>query len=262
MSAPHLAAPTAEALLADAPLPAVDGSTPAYARIERWISVLVRTGRLGRGDRLPAEAALARAIGVSRMTLRQALAGLEARGLVERVPGRSGGTFIREPAIEVDITGLAGFTEQLRRGQVRAGARVVRAGRVPADAATAAALDLRRGGDVFEIVRVRSARRSPLALERSLLPCALFPGLLDGGLGGSLYARMRREYDLAPHTATEYLEPCLADESVAALLDVAAGSALLRIVRTASSAAGQPVEHASDLFRPDRVRVSVRTRIS
>ncbi len=43
------------------------------------------------------------------------------------------------------------------------------------------------------------------------------------------------------------------------MLDVPVGSALLRIERTAASAAGRPIEYASDLFRPDRIRITVRT---
>jgi GntR family transcriptional regulator len=193
------------------------------------------------------------------MTLRQALAALDGRGVVERIPGRSGGTFIVEPTIECDITGLAGFTEQLRRGQVRASARVVRAGLTEATAKVAKELAIPRGSAVYEVVRVRRAEGDPLALERSYLPSELFPGLLDKRLSGSLYARMARDYDLAPQSATEFLEPFVAGADVAALLAVPVGSALLRIERTAASAAGQPVEYASDLFRPDKIRITVRT---
>lgn len=232
---------------------------PAYQQIEQWLTGLMSDGTLTPGDRLPKESDLASALGVSRMTLRQSLAALEARGVVKRIPGRNGGTFIVEPTIECDITGLAGFTEQLRRGQVRASARVLSAEVVPANTRVAKALEVAREDQVYEVVRVRRANRQPLALERSYLPAKMFPGLLDRRLTGSLYARMARDYDLAPQTATEYLEPFVAGDAVAAQLEVPVGSALLRIERTAATAAGQPVEYASDLFRPDRIRITVRT---
>ncbi len=211
------------------------------------------------GDKLPKEKDLAAELGVSRMTLRQALGSLEARGVVERIPGRQGGTFIRQPRIECDITGLAGFTEQLRRGQVRASARVVSSDVVPAPRNVAAALELAAGAEVYEVVRVRSALRQPLALERSYLPVELFPALLSKRLSGSLYTRMRRDYGLAPQTATEFLEPFIATAEVAELLGVDEGSALLLIERTARTTSGQPVEYARDLFRPDKIRISVQT---
>jgi DNA-binding GntR family transcriptional regulator len=245
-------------VLATAPALSSSGP-PAHVRIERWLMALIDRGELIEGDRLPKEKDLAASLGVSRMTLRQALGSLEVRGALERIPGRQGGTFIRQPRIECDITGLAGFTEQLRLGHLRATARIVSAAVVPASRGTAKALELRPGAEVAEVVRVRMARQQPLALERSCLPARLFPDLLSKRLTGSLYALMRRDYRLRPQTATEFLEPFIATSEVADLLEVATGSALLLIERTARTASGQPVEYAHDLFRPDRIRISVRT---
>ena len=160
--------------------PAFAGGTgPVHAQIERWLTDVIGRGELAVGDRLPPEDGLAAALGVSRMTLRQALATLEAHGTVVRKAGRSGGTFISEPRIECDLTGLTGFTEQLRRANVRAGARMVSATTVPASASVAQALSIERGAPVHEIVRVRTARREPLALERAYFPAQTFPDLLE-----------------------------------------------------------------------------------
>ncbi len=245
--------------LATAPDLSESTGPPAHVQIEQWLMSLVDSRVLLVGDKLPKEKDLAASLGVSRMTLRQSLGSLETRGVVERIPGRQGGTFIRQPRIECDITGLAGFTEQLRQGQLRASAHVLSADVVPASRAVAKALDLAVDTEVYEIVRVRRARGEPLALERSYLPAELFPGLLAKRLTGSLYTRMRRDYGLPPQTATEFLEPLIATASVADLLGVEEGSALLLIERTASTTSGQPVEYARDLFRPDRIRISVQT---
>jgi GntR family transcriptional regulator len=246
-------------LLAEASRLVSPGGTPAHAQIEHWLSELIAGRRLVPGDKLPNEKEMAAALRVSRMTLRQALSSLENRGVVQRTPGRHGGTFIVEPRIDLDITGLPGFTQALWRGQVRASARLISATTVAASEAVAQALQVERGTPVHEVVRVRTARRQPLALERSYLPAASFPGLLDRPLRGSLYAVLRRCYDRAPHTASELFEPHLADAAEAGLLGVGEGAALMLVERTAYSVAGEPVEFARDLFRPDRVRIRVRT---
>jgi len=233
--------------------------TPAHQQIEQWFLAALARGDLAPGDRLPREQHLAATFGVSRMTLRQALAGLEGRGVVERIPGRTGGTFIIEPKVECDLTGLAGFTEQMRRAHVRAGARLIEAVTLPASRAVARALELEAGAPVHSVVRVRTARRTPLALERSFFPAQALPDLLEQPLTGSLYTLLRRRYGYGPHTASEFLEPVTAEESVAALLGIPAGSPLMLITRTAYTAWGSPVEHARDLFRPDRIRISVRS---
>jgi GntR family transcriptional regulator len=234
---------------------------PTHARIEHWLTSVIAGGAMAAGERLPPEGELAAGLGVSRMTLRQALGALESRGLVERRRGRSGGTFVTRPRIECDLTGLPGFTEQMRRAQVKAGARVVRAETVPAPEEVARALDLRRGGPVHLVVRVRLADREPLALEETYLPADDFPGLLERRLTGSIYSLMRRSYDLAPYDAHEWLEPVVASDEEAQLLDTAPGTALMLVTRTAFTETGKAVEHAYDRYRADRTRIALRTGI-
>lgn len=235
---------------------------PSHARIEKWLLGRIDAGQLRPGDKLPPEDEFAAALGVSRMTLRQALGSLETRGLLERRRGRAGGNFVRERQIECDLTGLPGFTEQMRRANVRAGARVVSVKRLPAGRAIAASLELGRNKDVFEIIRVRSARREPLALEETYLPVNLFAGLDERTLTGSIYAIMRKDYDLAPHSAHEWLEPAVATEEQAELLEVEPNAALMLVTRTSFTAAGVAVEHAFDRYRADRTRISLRTSVS
>lgn len=238
-----------------------DARIPAHTRIEQWLVDAIAKGEISPGDRLPAERDFAAALGVSRMTLRQALAGLERKGVLVRIPGRAGGAFVAEPKIECDLTGVAGFTAQMRRAHLRAGAKVLRAETVAASRPVAKALEVAAGTLVHEIVRVRSANRTPLALERSSFPAGPFPDLLDHRLGGSLYSLLARHYDQEPHTATEYLEPVSASADEAGLLGVDEGAPLMLIERTAYSVAGLAVEFARDLFRADRIRIMVRSGV-
>lgn len=205
---------------------------------------------------------MAALLGISRMTLRQALGTLESLGTVVRKTGRLGGTFVSEPRIECDLTGLAGFTEQMRRAHVRAGARVVSAATIAAGDAVARGLSIERGAAVHEVIRVRTANRRPLALERAYFPAGPFPDLLGHRLTGSIYDLLRRCYGQTPHTAFETLEPVIARDDEAVLLRVDAHAPLMLIERTAFTAAGLAIEFARDLFRADRVKISLRTGIS
>ncbi|MDQ2585339.1 FadR/GntR family transcriptional regulator [Saccharothrix yanglingensis] len=54
----------------------------------------IRLGAVGPGERLPAERELARRLGVSRVTLREAIRSLQDEGFVESRRGRYGGTFV------------------------------------------------------------------------------------------------------------------------------------------------------------------------
>jgi len=234
---------------------------PAHAAIEEGLAEAIAAGELASGARLPSERELAKQVGVSRMTLRHALGSLERRGLVERRVGRRGGTFVAEPKIERDLTALAGLTAELRRQGRTAGARVLAAGEGPANARSAGALGIAAGARVYRVVRLRMSDGEPLVVERSLFPAARFPGLLDEPLEGSLYELLERRYGEIVARATESLEPVVADAAVAAQLGVKAGSPLLLVERIAFGASGHAVEYARDLFRGDRTRVVVESRL-
>jgi GntR family transcriptional regulator len=207
-----------------------------YAAIIAEIEEAIADGRLAPGDRLPAERALAEEHGVSRMTVRQALQSLEARGLLRRTIGRNGGSFVARPKVERDLGTFSGLSEQLARQGVAAGARVLSAHGVDG---------------AVEIVRVRYADGEPCALERSAFP-ERFAWLLELDLTGSLYELLG---DDAPVRAVERIEPIAADADEAAALGLRVGAPLLLVDRIAYDAAGDIVETARDVFRGDRTRI-------
>jgi GntR family transcriptional regulator len=232
---------------------------PAHTRIEEWLERLISSGQLKPEDRLPSEVDMAGALGVSRMTLRQALNGLESKGLLVRKRGRWGGSFVAKPRFDYELSGLPGFTEQMRRSNALAGARVIEAATINPEPEVREALQLLRRQKVHRIVRVRSANREPVAVEVNSYPAALFPDLLSGPLTGSLYALLRGSGH-PPFSATEVLEPVIASPEYADLLWMAAGSPLMLVQRTAYDKEGRPVEHSYDYFRPDRMRITLRTQ--
>jgi GntR family transcriptional regulator len=207
-----------------------------YAAIIAHIEHAIADGELAPGDRLPAERALAEEHGVSRMTVRQALQSLEARGLLRRAIGRNGGSFVAQPKLERDLGTFSGLSEQLARQGVVAGARL---------------LSARERDDGIAIARVRLADGEPFAVERSIFP-PRFRWLIEHDLTGSLYELLG---DDAPVRAVERIEPVLADAEDAAALGLRVGAPLMLVDRIAYDGAGLVVETARDVFRGDRTRI-------
>src|SRR6478735_245791 len=93
------------------------GSKPLHVTIAEQLAAAIASGALAPGERLPPERRLADSLGVSRMTVRQALGDLERDGLLRRVVGRAGGTFVCEPGSSADHArvGASGISAALRR---------------------------------------------------------------------------------------------------------------------------------------------------
>ena len=221
---------------------------------------LISAGALGTGDRLGTERELAVQLGVSRSTLRQVLAVLAQSGIIRRVPGRAGGTFVARAKVDRDLSVIVGLPEYLRRQGFLAGTQVLSATMAGADELTATGLAVPAGSLVLDIARIRLADGIPLSLERARFPADLFPGLLDLPLGGSIYDLLDEHYDVRPDEVVEHLEVTEAADNQAALLGVNAGAPLLAITRTSSTASGTAFEFSQDLFRSDRTCVTFRTR--
>src|ERR1700734_3183719 len=144
------------------------GRTPEDVR--RVLAERISAGHLRPGQRLGAERALAAELGVSGATLRQALAVLAETGVVRRVPGRGGGTFVSRDKIERDTSRVVGVPALLRSQGVVAGTRVISAGLSAADEPVARGLGLRRGDLVVDLNRIRLADGSPIVVEHARFP--------------------------------------------------------------------------------------------
>lgn len=239
---------------------------PAAEAVRRRMLDQITRGQLRPGERVGAERDLALELGVSRSTVRQALGALQAAGVVRRVPGRGGGTFVRQQKVERDLSHVVGVPALLREQGMTAGSRIVSTGLVAADEETTAALGLGEGDYVFDVVRIRLADGTPISLEHVRLPAELFPGLLDLPLGGSMYELLRDEFGVVPGESVEHIEVVPAAEDEASILGLEPGAALLSIRRTtralADAGEGRVFEFSHDLFRADRTTITVRTPAS
>ena len=233
----------ARGAVALAPDPPLSLGPTARARAPR---APARAALPGPGERLGAERELAERLGVSRSTVRAALADLERGGVVRRTRGRAGGIFVAERKVERDLTSLAGLPAYLRRQGFQSDARVLRTATIEPDAGHAAALALRPDELVLEVVRVRLADGEPISLERACFPAERFPGLLDRSLAGSLYELLERELRAgARRGGGAHRGGRRAAPTEARLLGVRRGAPLLAIARTAWDRDGRAVRALS-----------------
>lgn len=235
------------------------GTKPLHAAIAEHFAAAIASGSLAPGTRLPPERQLAATLGVSRMTVRQALGDLERDGLVRRVVGRAGGTFVSETPSAGVANVAGGISAGLRRAAGATHAELVSADVEPAGKRTAAALGLGRNERVVVIVRLRLAGGRPLAVERTSLPTKLFPDIEDMDLAGSLYDLMDIGFGLRPVRAVERLEAAEARPSDARTMGAKRGTPVVVVERVGFAADGTPVEFSRDRFRGDRTLLLVES---
>ncbi len=243
------------ARLEDFPLLDREADVPFYAQIKERLRTPIREGRWPEGTLLPTEAQLQAHFGVSRTTVRQALADLEAEGYIVRHPGR--GTFVASPQRVADRRPrrLVGFLEALRargvdvRSEVR-GVRTVRAaGKV------AAALAVEPGTPVTEIRHRSLVHGQPIAVSRTYMACAGDLEADDVRRQGALLTSLRQHWEGIHREpfrhARRTTTATLARAEEATLLEVPPGSALV-LVRLYVHSPRRPVVYLQALYRADR----------
>jgi GntR family transcriptional regulator len=237
-------------------------SSPALLRLPKYYQVkkqlLDFTAAMSPGSPVPPERELARLYGTSRTTVRQALAELVIEGRLLRMQGK--GTFVAKPKVAQPLE-LASYTEGMRQHGLHPQTKILEIGYVTADDQLAALLDVRPGGRLLRIHRLRLADGEPMSIDTSHLPARRFPGLRRQlERHASLYETLRTGYGIQLAEAEETIETVLADPHDARLLDVDAGIPLLLLSRHAIDSTGQPVEWAQSWYRGDRYKFITRLR--
>lgn len=208
------------------------GDLPKYQMIANTLRARIDSGMLAPGERLPAQHAMAVEHGVTVMTLRQALAQLEAEGLVRAAKGR--GTFVTEPpTIRFGLDHLWSFAQEMAHQGVSVVTDVLGVDHTPADSVAGGPHDVLGDSDLMEIVRRRRIDDTPVVLQRSYVRSSTWASVDAGGLDdGSLYASLAHDAGCVLARASEVFRATLLAESDAVLLGSAAGVAVMESRRT------------------------------
>lgn len=208
------------------------------------------------GEQLPTERELGERFGVSRVTVRRALAALTHTGAVFAIQGR--GTFVASDRLAEPPDRLLSFHELVASEHVQIAARPLRVETRPATLDEAEHFRIAPGALLFELSRLRTLDGLPVAIDETTLPLALDPGLADADWSHeSLYARLLGAGH-APASADYVVEAAAADPAVADLLTVAPGSPVLVTRSEVSDGAGRLVVVGAITYRGDRYRFRSR----
>jgi GntR family transcriptional regulator len=199
-------------------------------------------------DMLPTERQLAERFGVSRMTVRQALNGLRADGILRSVRGV--GTFVARPRLSKGPA-LTSFSEDLMARGYEPSTELIAAEEVNAETTVAIDLGIPPGARVYRIERLRLADGSPMCHEEVYLHAPRFPNLLEQDLTHSLYKVLETKYDVRLRRAHQQIRAINIGAHPAQLLSVEPNSAALHVKRISMDDAGRLVERGQSICRGD-----------
>ena len=226
-----------------------------YLQVYTVLSQALAEGDIGAGEALPSEPSLVRQYGVSRTTVRRALARLaEERCIVRR---RGSGTFARDRVARTTNARLnAAIIDDPRTVATNTSVRLLEFRR------TSAPDFLHRewpeiGANVVTLRRVRSIEREPVALVTSYIPEEIGQQLTARRLGSDTLLAALDKLGFHATTTEQETGAVAADPLTAKHLNIGVGSPILNLKCLARDAQGRIVRYANYLYRPDRYEVHI-----
>ncbi len=230
-----------------------------FQRLQSDLSVLIAKTKAG--ERLPSEPELAKQMGVSRATLREAMRTFETQGLIRRRQGS--GTFVvgEVPVIEAGLEVLESIETMAERLGLEMSVSDLHIESVFADKEHAQALSVPTGTRLTLIQRVVRADNRPVAYLVDTLPeDVLKPEQLPSTFKGSVLDYLLERGD--PLTASRAAVSAIgATADVAKPLEIQRGDVLLQIVSQLYSGSSRVVDFSYSYFIPGYFHFHVNRRV-
>jgi GntR family transcriptional regulator len=260
-SCPYRQAPGADRLGKESPTALIDRTSPIpyYFQLAELLEQEITGGRWPSDFQLPSEPELCEQFGLSRTTVRQALARLEKRGLIERLKGQ--GTFVRQgpPGLWLLQSSEGFFQDEVDRLGRTVTSRIVRAERGTLPAWACQALELMPHSEGATLERLRSVDGLvALYVANHLVAAVADAALAIANPNESLYRRLREQADVVPHGGRRTLEAIAAEPWLAELLELPAGAPVAFIESVSWDEGMLPFDCYRAWLRTDRTRVDIQ----
>ncbi|CAH6337501.1 MULTISPECIES: GntR family transcriptional regulator [Erwiniaceae] len=236
----------------------IKSGIPLVYQLSEIFRLKIASGELQPNDQFPTEEQISKTYGISRMTVRLALAKLVNEGFIRRQQGV--GTFVNpkglvriDEAVSVtrDMADVKSTTNILEAAGKIVGTKVVAFAIEKPSARIAEQLDISENEPVFHFERVRLANGTPVVLEKIWVPQRVCPTLSQDDVEGSVYRVLADKFNLNITAAHQALRAEIADEHLAPILGVNTGSPVMRVAGVSYTDSGTPIEVEDSWFRSD-----------
>ena len=230
-----------------------------FQRLQSDLAALISSTPAG--ARLISEPELAKQLGVSRATLREAMRTFETQGLIRRRQGA--GTFVvgKVPVIDAGLEVLESLETMARRLNLAITVSDLNLEQIDADESLAIGLGVPVGTCLTRVRRVMRADTRPVAYLIDVLPedVLKIQDLPQGFSGSVLDFLLERGDDLRVSRAAISATNATAD--VAKALEIQRGDVLLQFVSQLYTAGGRMIDYSTSYFIPGYFNFHVNRRV-
>jgi GntR family transcriptional regulator len=213
------------------------------------------------GSRLVSEPELAKQLGVSRATLREAMRTFETQGLIRRRQGA--GTFVvgKVPVIDAGLEVLESLETMAQRMSLSITVSDLLLEQLDANESQAGDLGVEVGTCLTRIRRVMRADTRPVAYLIDILPedVLKLQDIPQGFSGSVLDFLLARNHDLQLSRAA--ISATNATAEVAKALEIQRGDVLLQFVSQLYIGSGRMIDYSTSYFIPGYFRFHVNRRV-
>jgi len=237
-----------------------DGSISLIYQLGAAIRDKIARGEYGLGEPIPTEEQLQKIYGVSRTTVRLALAKLVNEGYVRRQQGK--GTYVnprglvtkgKPKPLSRDMFGVKSTTQIIQTAGMKARTEVLRFARELPSKEVAEKLGISEKDSILHFERLRYADDRPLVLEKSWIQAAQCPDLKREDLKGSLYMVLYKKYHHEVAAAHQSLRAVLASELEARVLQLKIGDPVMLVNGVTYLGDGRAIEVEESHFRAEAI---------
>ncbi|MDP4184673.1 MAG: GntR family transcriptional regulator [Bacteroidota bacterium] len=227
---------------------------PLHAQIEDLLRKMIELPEYRNGGFLPKEVELAKKLGISRNTLRQATNKLEYEGLLTRKKGV--GTRVAEKTVTTRLDSWHSFTQEMNAQGVAFVNYEIKVEWVRIDKKIASFMDIPVDSKILRLARLRGDAECPFVYFESYFhPRVGLTGNED--FAEPLYQILEDKYSTVVSLSKERIQAQKASSAIAQKLRISKGDAVLIRERFVLDPGNRPVEYNIGFYRADKFTYSI-----
>lgn len=225
---------------------------PLYMQLKQIITEDIARGKYKTGSQLPPEAEICERYGVSRITVRRAIADLVKEGILHRQQGK--GTFVREHKVKRELFEVGSFSEHTTASGKTPSSQILSNTVISADEELAKVFRQPVGAPLLRLHRLLFIDQEPFIIETSYYPLTLLPDLEKYiGEFPSTYNTLKQRYGINMTRFEKRLEVVYATPHEAELFMCDHGTPMFLLEKLTFDQQGRAIHLSKSLMMTSKV---------